>query len=222
MAGETAHHLGRVLRAQQGQLYELSDGRRVCLGRIERVTRDRIDFALLEELPSYQPKLDVTLLLSVVKFDAFEWAIEKATELGVSRIVPLAAARSEKALLGAAEKRASRWSKILMEASQQSRRVRVPTLDVLTPPQKAFASGNGSLKILLSEHPDAPALRDVLANAEAAQVALAFGPEGGWTDQEIDVARKAGFREASVGKLILRTETAVIAALASLNYALNI
>src|SRR6202022_3088286 len=112
MAGETAHHLGRVLRAQQGQLYELSDGQRVCLGRIERVTRDRIDFALLEELPSYKPK-----------FDAFEWAIEKATELGVSRIVPLAAARSERALLGAAEKRASRWSKILMEASQQSRRV---------------------------------------------------------------------------------------------------
>ena len=94
MEGEAAHHLGRVLRAQQGQLYELSDGQQVRIGRIEKVARDRIEFALLEEIPSHQPALEVTLLLSVVKFDAFEWAIEKATELGVSAIVPLAAARS--------------------------------------------------------------------------------------------------------------------------------
>jgi 16S rRNA (uracil1498-N3)-methyltransferase len=219
--GETAHHLGRVLRAQQGQLYELSDGQRVCLGRIERVTRDRIDFALTEELPSHQPSLDVTLLLSVVKFDAFELGLEKATELGVSRIVPLAPARSEKALLAAAGKRASRWSKILVEASQQSRRVRVPSLDPVTPPQKAFASADSTVKIMLSERADATALRELLARVKTLQVTLAVGPEGGWTDQEFEAARNAGFREASLGKLILRTETAVIAALASLNYALS-
>ena len=94
------------MRAQTGQLYELSDGDKVWLGRIEKVGRDGVEFALVEELPAYQPAADVTLLLAVVKFDAFEWAIEKATELGVSTIVPLAAARSEKALLAAAEKRA--------------------------------------------------------------------------------------------------------------------
>src|SRR6266481_2677257 len=126
--GETAHHLGRVLRAQPGQLYELSDGQRVQLGRIEKVSRDRIEFALIEEIPAYHPPVDITLLLSVVKFDAFEWAIEKATELGVSTIVPLAAERSEKALLTAAVKRADRWKRILLESSQQSRRVRVPVL----------------------------------------------------------------------------------------------
>ena len=80
--GEKAHHLGRVLRAQAGQLYELSDGSRVCLGRIENVSRDRVEFALLDELPANEPALNVTLLLSVVKFDSFEWAIEKATESG--------------------------------------------------------------------------------------------------------------------------------------------
>ena len=89
MEGEAAHHLGRVLRAQTGQLFELSDGQRVWLGRIEKVTRDRVEFSLLEEIPAHQPTLDVTLLLSVVKFDAFEWAIEKATELGAARIVPV-------------------------------------------------------------------------------------------------------------------------------------
>src|SRR5580693_5357238 len=104
MEGEAAHHLGRVLRAQIGQVYELSDGQRACLARIEEVKRDRVEFALVEELPVYRPAFQTTLLISVVKFDSFEWAMEKATELGVGRIVPLAAARSEKALLSAAPK----------------------------------------------------------------------------------------------------------------------
>jgi len=86
LQGEAAHHLGRVLRAQTGQLYELSDGERVRLGRVENVGRDRVEFALLEELAASPPSVEVTLLLAVVKYDAFEWAIEKATELGVGTI----------------------------------------------------------------------------------------------------------------------------------------
>jgi 16S rRNA (uracil1498-N3)-methyltransferase len=260
MEGEAAHHLGRVLRAEAGQLYELSDGERVCLARIEEVKRDRIGFSLIEELPVYRPAFQTTLLLSVVKFDAFEWAIEKATELGVSAIVPLAAARSEKALLTAAGKRAQRWQKVLLEASQQSRRVRVPALAALTKPEAAFLSRAEDLRILLSERPDAPPLRNILegdsrivrasvtaaeeanqaigdpgeeanraigdpegrsATGRTAAVTLAIGPEGGWTDAELEAGRKAGFREASLGQLILRTETAVISALASVNYALG-
>jgi 16S rRNA (uracil1498-N3)-methyltransferase len=226
LEGAAAHHLGRVLRAQPGQLYELSDGERVRLGRIEKVARDRVDFALLEEIPAHQPTLDVTLLLSVVKFEAFEWAIEKATELGVSTIVPLAAARSEKALLAAAGKRADRWQKILAEAAQQSRRVRVPALPSLAQPAQAFTGhAESAVKIMLSERSDAPSLRRVLrvlpAESTQTQAILAIGPEGGWTDTEFAAAQGAGFREASLGKLILRTETAVAAALASLNYALD-
>jgi 16S rRNA (uracil1498-N3)-methyltransferase len=222
MEGDTAHHLGRVLRAQQGQLYELSDGQRVRLGRIEKVSRDRVEFALLEEIPAYPPSIDLTLLLSIVKFDAFEWAIEKATELGVSTIVPLAAARSEKAMLTAAGKRAERWKKILAEASQQSRRVRVPVLQDLTQPAQAFSAHAPAVKIMLSERPDTRALRQILQAEPARQhAALAIGPEGGWTDAEFAAAQASGFREASLGKLILRTETAVAAALASINYALS-
>ena len=137
MAGETAHHLGRVLRAEPGQLYELSDGSRVWLARIEEIKRDRVEFALIEELPSREPALRTLLLLSIVKFDAFEFALEKATELGVSAIVPLVAARSEKSLLAAAPKRAERLKKILREASQQSRRLRIPELAPLRPPEAA-------------------------------------------------------------------------------------
>ena len=220
MEGDAAHHLGRVLRAQTGQLYELSDGERVWLGRIENVGRDRVQFALVEELPAVHPGVEVTLLLAVVKFDAFEWALEKATELGVSTIVPLAAERSEKALLAAVKKRSERWQKILVEASQQSRRLRVPVLDDLIRPESAFASDRVGLRVVLSERATASPLRNVLQGQQATKAILAIGPEGGWTDAEFADAQSSGFLEASLGRLILRTETAVIAALASLNYAL--
>lgn len=219
--GPKAHHLGRVLRAQVGQLYELSDGTRVCLGRIESIARDRIDFAVLEELPAHEPKLGITLLLAVVKFDSFEWAIEKATELGVTAIVPLAAERSEKSLLAAAEKRSDRWRKIILEAAQQSRRVRLPLLQPVTHLEEAFSARKNELGVFLSERPDARPLRTVLKDVTVSDVLLAIGPEGGWTDSEWELAQKAGFQEASLGGLILRTETAVIAALASLTYALG-
>src|SRR2546425_835984 len=83
IAGQAPHHLGRVLRAEVGQVYELSDGERVRLGRVESVGRERVEFALLEEIAAYRPAVETTLLLAIVKFDAFEWALEKATELGV-------------------------------------------------------------------------------------------------------------------------------------------
>lgn len=218
---EAAHHLGRVLRAQPGQLYELSDGSSAWLGRVEAVTRDRIDFALVEKLPSSIPPLQTTLLLAVVKFDAFEWALEKATELGVHRIVPLAAWRSEKALLSAAPKRSERWKKILLEASQQSRRLDVPRLEALARPETAFQTHNQGVCVLLSESRDAMPLRKLLGIKQSTSAVLAVGPEGGWGESEFAAARSAAFHEASLGRLILRTETAVVAALGVLNFALS-
>jgi 16S rRNA (uracil1498-N3)-methyltransferase len=221
MEGDAAHHLGNVLRAQSGQVYELSDGSTAWLARIESVGRNRVEFALLEQLPAPKPVTDVALLLSIVKFDAFEWAIEKATELGVTRIIPVAAARSEKGLLAAAAKRSQRWNKILLEASQQSRRLRIPQLDEPAKPTQAFATQAARFCLMLSERSDAPSIRSSLEKVKSVTAALAIGPEGGWTDDELIAARAAGFREVSLGQLILRTETAVIAALAMLNFALS-
>lgn len=224
MEGDAAHHLGNVLRAQAGQLYELSDGSAAWLARIETVSRSRVEFALLERLPAPQPIADTTLLLAVVKFDAFEWALEKATELGVSKIIPLAADRSEKGLLAAAAKRSQRWQRILLESSQQSRRLRLPQLGELAKPAKAFATQTADVRLLLSERSDAPSARSLLNFSSRAKfpstATLAIGPEGGWTDDEAAAARAAGFHEASLGQLILRTETAVISALSVLNFAL--
>ena len=221
MRDEAAHHVGRVLRAQPGQLYELSDGTKVWLGRIATVTRDEVDFSLIEELAAPRTGIQTTLLLAVVKFDAFEWALEKATELGVETIVPLAAARSEKALVTAAAKRAERWKKILLEASQQSRRVAVPELRALAKPEAAFRGQREGLRVFFSEATEARPLRDVLLGEKAESVTLAIGPEGGWTEQEREAAIAAGFQVASLGSLILRTETAMIAGLANINFALG-
>jgi len=225
LRGDTAEHLGRVLRAQPGQLYELSDGQRVWLGRIEQVALskrgdNRIEFALIEPIEAREAALAIQILISIVKFDRFEWCLEKATELGVTEIVPLAAARTDKPLLVAAAKRHARWEKIIAESAQQSRRMRPPTLADAATPDIAFANCGAACKIILSERREAPPLRETLASAgHVTGAALAFGPEGGWSDDELSAANAHGFLAASLGENILRTETAVIAALAVVRFA---
>ncbi len=228
LRAESAHHLGNVLRAEMGQSYELSDGETVRLGRVNRIDRDEIEFELTETVGDIAPpRLTITLLLSIVKFDRFEWALEKATELGVDDIVPLSTARTEKGLILAAPKRAERWQRILMESSQQARRLRPPVLHEVETVSERFALSTGNslaretgMCIILSERSDARPLREILGAHSCELIhasTLAIGPEGGWTDEEFEAAETSGFEEASLGGNILRTETAVMAALASLN-----
>jgi 16S rRNA (uracil1498-N3)-methyltransferase len=228
---EAAEHLGRVLRAAPGQLYELSDGEHIWLGRVERVAVSKlgpnsIDFALVEPIEAVEPPVHISLLVSIVKFDRFEWALEKATELGAEEIIPLAAARTDKPLLAAAGKRHERWKRIVLESAQQSRRLRPPVLHAVSAPVKAFTQSTAPLKIFFSERRAAPPLRDILRNhalpkGAPPSAALAMGPEGGWTDEEIVAARGANFLEASLGENILRAETAVVASLAVMQFALR-
>jgi 16S rRNA (uracil1498-N3)-methyltransferase len=226
LRGEAAHHLGRVLRAEIGQLYELSDGQHVWLVRTGSVGRDEIRFALVEQLPATVAPLRIELLLAIVKFDRFEWALEKATELGAEEFAPLAADRSEKGLIAAAGKRSERWKRILAESAQQARRLRIPLLRSAERPGDAFRVSASALKLLLSERAGARPLREVLepeASArpagDVARVAIAIGPEGGWTEAEFASAAACGFVEAALGANILRTETAVCSALAAVQYA---
>jgi 16S rRNA (uracil1498-N3)-methyltransferase len=228
---EAAAHLGRVLRAEPGQLYELSDGERVWLARVERVAVSKrgpnsIDFALVEPIEAVEPRVQISLLVAIVKFDRFEWCLEKATELGAEEIIPLAAARTQKALLAAAGKRHERWKRIVLESAQQSRRLRPPALHAVSAPEKVFVQSEAQLKIFFSERRDARPLHDVLRTHSLTQSAppsatLSIGPEGGWSDEEIATARAANFVEASLGENILRTETAVVASLAVVRFALR-
>ncbi len=217
--GETAEHIRRVLRAERGQIYEVSDGERVWLGRIEAFGKEMVEFALLEEAPAARAAAPVRLMAALIKFDHFEWMIEKATELGVERITPVAALRSERGLAGAAEKRRARWERIVREAGQQSRRIRPPELDSVMPLAEAFRT-QAELRLFLDEEPDATPVLKVLERVDEG-VALLCGPEGGWDAREREEAERAGWARVSVGPMILRAETAALAAVAVVVAALN-
>jgi 16S rRNA (uracil1498-N3)-methyltransferase len=209
LTGENARHLARVLRAQVGQEFDISTGERVRRGRVVAVAAERVEFELGADLPA-APALPIELLLAVFKFDRMEWALEKAVELGVARIVPVLAQRTEKHLALAAPKRAERWRKLALEAAQQSRRVAPPEIAA---PEKLEAALGGGAGIVLAETEDEVSLKQALARA-ARPLQLAVGPEGGWTEGELALFREHGWQAASLGTSVLRAETAAIAALA--------
>lgn len=214
--GDQAQHLSRVLRAQPGMEFDVLAGGRAWLARIASIDRDSVQFTLLHELET-APALPVTLLLSIFKFDRMEWAIEKAVELGCSRILPIIAERTEKHLAQAAGKRVERWRRLALEAAKQSRRSDLPEIGEPARLAATLAAGGPSapLRILLSEtEDDQPLLRIVQGKAPAEGVNLAVGPEGGWTAAEVALFTGAGWQSATLGSRILRVETAVIAALA--------
>jgi 16S rRNA (uracil1498-N3)-methyltransferase len=211
LTGSHADHLSRVLRAKVGQVFDIAVADQVRRARITRIEQDRVEFELGELIPVPQPT-QVTLALSIFKFDRMEWAIEKCTELGVARILPVIARRTEAHLSVAAVKRVERWQRIVKQAAEQSRRASPPEVAQPIKLKDALASP-GSTRIVLSESEKDITLSDALQSA-ASDVVLAVGPEGGWTDSEIDQFRETRWSSASLGGTILRAETAAIAALA--------
>ena len=213
LVGEHAEHLARVLRARVGQEFDIAIGHGVRRGKITSLTKARIEFDLGEEVLS-AAVADITLLLAVFKFDRMEWAIEKCTELGVARIVPVIAQRTDPHLATASAKRVERWQRIALQASEQSRRAVPPQIadpirlsETLTVP--------GARRIVLAESERQHLLTDVLQNDSSGDVLnMAVGPEGGWTEGELQSFQKSGWISASLGNTILRAETAAIAALA--------
>jgi 16S rRNA (uracil1498-N3)-methyltransferase len=155
---------------------------------------------------------EVSVFLSIYKFDRLEWAVEKLTELGVARICPMISRRTEAYLAKAAEKRVERWRKLALEAAQQSRRAAPPEVTSPAPLKQAIATAKGC-RIVLDETEPAASLKSVLAECKP-PVSLAIGPEGGWMPEEIQIFKQGGWKTASLGSTILRAETAAIAAVA--------
>jgi 16S rRNA (uracil1498-N3)-methyltransferase len=212
LKGEQAAHLARVLRAQPGQVFDVvANG---FLHRAEILSADEreVVFALHEELET-ESALPVHLLMAVFKFDHMEWGIEKATELGVARITPVIARRTEKHLAQAAAKRVERWRRIVREAAQQSRRSDVPEVDDPVALKAALGMVRAERKLLLAETEQENSLRAAL-DGDVTSVALAIGPEGGWTAEEMMLFSESGWRHVTLGPRILRAETAAIAGLA--------
>jgi len=218
LLGAQAEHLARVLRAQPGTEAEIVADGRVYRASIANVNTEEVRFTLIEEVGA-EAALPITLLLAVFKFDRMEWAIEKATELGVATIVPVIARRTEKHLAQSADKRVERWRRLTLEAAQQSRRGDVPLIeDPVALPVRLKQSSNAD-RILLSEEERGTTLRErvemALATSESGLTTFEFaiGPEGGWTVEELALFARHDWQSASLGPRILRAETAAIAAI---------
>jgi 16S rRNA (uracil1498-N3)-methyltransferase len=214
ITGHEAEHLVRVLRAEVGQVYEISDNESLYLAEVEAARKGLVSFRVMEELPPPALESQIVLMAALIKFDRFEWIVEKATELGVSEIRPFEADRSERGLLQAAAKRMIRWEKIAHESSQQARRARLPIIAEAT----SFCGATGlhaDVKLMLDETGEL-AIWKCLPKVRAVtdRVALFLGPEGGWTDREREAAHESGWQGCSLGGTVLRAETAAVASVA--------
>ena len=218
LLGSQAEHLARVLRAQPGMEADVVANGRVYRGVIHAVHPQEVEFSLLEEI-ACERALPITLVIAVFKFDRMEWAIEKATELGVATIVPVLARRTEKHLGLSAAKRVERWRRIAQEAAQQSRRADIPQIEDPLALSAWLEHEPSNARILLSEEEREYSLRQRLGTilntdqADLPAITCAIGPEGGWTSDELSLFQKHNWQSASLGPRILRAETAVIAAI---------
>jgi 16S rRNA (uracil1498-N3)-methyltransferase len=219
LTGEQASHLIRVLRAQPGTEYDIVAGDRVWHGVIAGISGDSVRFNLVAEVQA-DPALPITLLLSIFKFDRLEWAIEKGTELGIERIVPIIARRSEKHLAQTAQNRVERWRRIARESAQQSRRSDIPEVEDVLLLKTAARQASEAVRLLLAEQERSTTLRHAVEEAikssgeEMPSIHLAVGPEGGWTAEEESLFDAEGWKSVSLGPRILRAETAAITATA--------
>ena len=219
IAGDQAAHLIRVLRAQPGMEFDVVAGGHVWHSVIAGIAEDAVRFNLVAEVKA-DPALAVTLLLSIYKFDRMEWAIEKATELGAERIVPMIARRSEKHLAQAAAGRVERWRRVALEASKQARRSDVLRIDEPLALKTAIQSDDRGVRLVLAEQERSTTLHHALREAldaagdEVPPIQLAVGPEGGWTSEEEALFDAERWKAVSLGPRILRAETAAITAMA--------
>jgi 16S rRNA (uracil1498-N3)-methyltransferase len=214
--GDEAHHLTRVLRVEKGQKFEISDDESVYLAEVEAAHKSLVEFVVLERLACPEDAVAIRLYASLVRFERFEVIIEKATELGVSMVIPVIAERSEKGLEQAVSKRLTRWKRIAREASEQSRRLRLPRLEEPVRFSEALAD-TAPYRFFLDEGEAPPILTMLPAALNATEsIALLTGPEGGWTDRE-RAAASDGWSAVSLGPQILRAETAAVASLAIVN-----
>ncbi|MEO8026841.1 MAG: RsmE family RNA methyltransferase [Bryobacteraceae bacterium] len=215
LTGEEAKHLTRVLRVEVGQHYEISDNERVWLAEVESARKEHVVFRVMEPVELRPESVAIHVYAAIIKFDHFEWMIEKATELGAARIIAVIATRTEHGLERGAVKRVERWRRIALEASQQSRRDRLPEIaEAMT--FRASLKAEADVRLVLDEaRTGVPLLAALPPRLQAADtVALLIGPEGGWTDEERAGFGPAGWRAVSLGPLILRAETAAMAAVA--------
>ncbi|MFC6452974.1 16S rRNA (uracil(1498)-N(3))-methyltransferase [Paenibacillus vulneris] len=243
IVGDDAHHLSRVMRAKAGDQVIVSDGMsREALVRLREPAKDRVEADIIEWLPmTHEPAVEVWIAQSLPKGDKMELVIQKGTEIGADRFVPFVSERTVVQLDAKKEgKRIERWQKIAKEAAEQAHRNRVPAVEAphswkqllqLIPQMDAAwicyekESGIAFKEQIQEALSKSKAFRIDSADGEGTgnlgqrlKLMLVIGPEGGFTEQEVQAAEAAGCRSVSLGRRILRTETAAMVGLTCILY----
>ena len=223
LTGENAHHAGRVLRLRVGEGVTLCDGAGMDFDcTVEAVEKEAVTCRVVScHAADTEPKQSITLFMALPKGDKMEFIVQKAVELGVSRIVPYLSkncvSRPDKT-----EKKVERWRKIAAEAAKQCGRGRLPEVAAVVPVAQAIAQAvESETALFFYENERRTGLRDALAGGVRDTVSLMVGPEGGFDPEEIRTATEAAIKPITLGKRILRTETAGLAILSVLMFQLE-
>lgn len=224
---ELVHQLGSVLRLRVGdQIVLLDNAGWQYTTLIERIERGGVLGAVQsKDVAGGEPNTQLTLYLALLRPERFEWALQKGTELGITTFVPFTSEHSIVDAASMSERKMLRWNKILREAAEQSRRGKIPSLL----PLQRFADAcqhvkSNNLGLFLWEGGGAQPLRQVLSNVEVTNprsIGVLSGPEGGFTEKELETARDYGIIAVTLGPRTLRAETAPLAAATAIFYELG-
>lgn len=223
LSPEEAAHASRVLRLRPGEEIELMDGAgRLFAAELTSVSREAVSARVKEELPSRESEIEVTLLQGLPKAEKMDWVVQKATELGVARMIPV---RMERCVVKLdekdAQKRRDRLQRIAAEAAKQCGRARTPVVEAAMDFSRALKEIDPQgLFIMPWEQASGAGIAQLRREAERPKgVYILIGPEGGISPREAGEAVECGARAVSLGPRILRTETAAIASVAMVMYA---
>ena len=223
--GVDARHISKVLRMQPGdKLQIVSDDGVSAMAEITAIASERVSVRCLEKLAeSHEPRVRLVLAQGLAKGEKMDFIIQKAVEMGAYSVIPVAMEHSVVRLDGAkAAKKVERWQKIAESAAKQSKRDIIPQVQPVQSMAEMLASGDYETKIIAYECEDRLSLKAALKAAEAAggikELLLIIGPEGGISEGELELARQAGAVPVSLGRRILRAETAGLVAISAIFY----
>ncbi len=224
LPGETARQIRTVLRMQPGDgIIVLDNSGTEWPVELTTVDKDEVQGRIIAQQPAQgEPALHLTLYQGMLKGQKFEWVLQKGTELGIACFVPTICHRSVVRRVEALAKKQHRWKQIIREAAEQSGRGKLPRLKAAMPLEQALSHAQSNALVVMPwEEAGDTSLKELLADPQAASVALFIGPEGGFTEEETALAQATGAQLVKLGPRILRAETAGLAAGAVILYELG-
>lgn len=229
LEGEEHHHLSSVARVNPKEKVWLFDSHgQSYLAKVEEIEKEKTKLLILEKKDADVAKIKITLAQALIKAKKMEFLIQKSTELGVARFVPVITARSLIKIEEKVKKKLERWQRIASEAVKQSRNSWIPSISPPLSLERVIKEIKAEKRLFLNED-KGKYLREILIQHRKSQrakpprsVLLLIGPEGGWTREEAELILTNGFDEVSLGKNILRSETAALCSLALISHFWNL